>query len=394
MNEPMLTLDLSNLGTDQNSPAVIPEYNETIRYHKIPVHLQFDTILLLNGIKFKTSKWAIIQKQYLCMFLMLHAKLKDDGKIIFVPENKRQRDLAVEKSKPFFTCTMVDGACVFSPKKYKKIVGLYAPWLSTPSLMFGSLISYFLKKGYIVRCFSGRFKSKNHTEFLEGCQHLFMWNCYLWSTKCLRELCNSIGIKCSFIEIGWTHTPYYFLDPKGIKSESSLATENLEWVTQEHIDKYHEFARHVSKGAWLQTNKYILCALEGSNSALFPKFKTNQQFIDYVKAKHPDKKIVFTLHPTGQDKPSDLHVSKNDIITMGEKKFYEWAQDAELVYGMDSKALLESIAMGVPTIGLGDLFVNHQEEQENLMAAYVDRLISFYDDDLDDQLAKVGIHFY
>jgi len=78
---------------------------------------------------------------------------------------------------------------------------------------------------------------------------------------------------------------------------------------------------------------------------------------------------------------------------MGEKKFYEWAQDAELVYGMDSKALLESIVMGVPTIGLGDFFANHQHEQEKLLAAYVDRLISLFDDDLDNQLAKVGIHF-
>lgn len=376
----------------QNHQVILAENIKSSYFYDIPVHFQFDSILL-NKIHLSNHNDKN-DKKCLVLFLALYTKLSEKGKIIFIPIDETQRNFVLRITRPFFICTEVDDIYVLSPRAFKKTVGIYVRWMGTAKLLSYSLIPFFLQKGYMVKCYIGPVKSLSDTYFLQNCNHMFMWNSYLWRVKRMKNLCDLLEIDYSFVESGWLKEKFIFIDRKGVKSESSLTNDNLEWVKQEHVDIYNEFSSNLRKKYhWLQTNKYILCVLEG-NRLFFPsQFKKNQDFINYLENKHPDKQIVFKLHPYGIEDLSSLKISDNNILTKGEKSFCELAQDAELVYGINSKALFESIMMGVPTIGLGELFLNHAHQPEKLAVAYVSRLIKYDEKNLDEKFANIGLYF-
>ena len=92
---------------------------------------------------------------------------------------------------------------------------------------------------------------------------------------------------------------------------------------------------------------------------------------------------MFKKHPRDDEDYSSSH----QILLRGD--FLDLAQDADLVYGINSTCLLESSLLGAPTEAVGNGFLKaHPNQQERLLAALADKQIPITETDLSYWLEK------
>jgi hypothetical protein len=173
---------------------------------------------------------------------------------------------------------------------------------------------------------------------------------------------------------GWfEESDHFVIDPKGIGTSSSIMDDDLSWVTENHLENLEKFREsHLQGKKWSQKCKYILVPLqleEDTDIQSYSPYKTMQEFINHVEHKFSGRKIIFKQHP----KCTKVFKTNRDIVRDGD--FLEMAQDAEVVYGINSKNLLESALMKVPTIAVGRSLLSVHQNRDRLLAALVDRQI-------------------
>lgn len=232
-------------------------------------------------------------------------------------------------------------------------------------------VKYLQNQGYRVDTIGGIYSGN-----IQQYSHIFMWNGNLPIHVPIKEAAASFNIPVTIVEVGWfPQTQFYTLDATGINAKSSLMTDDLSWITDEHLLKLDKFSdRYLQGKKWQSPGKYILCPLQlefDTNVVEHSPYLNMQQFIEHVEAKFPDEEIVFKAHPV---RASQKYKTQNRIIRNGD--FNQLAINAKMVYGINSTCLLQSVMMGVPTKSIGDGFLKaHAANQRKLLGALVDRQI-------------------
>jgi len=220
---------------------------------------------------------------------------------------------------------------------------------------------------------------------------IFVWNGQLDIYQPLINHAIKNNIKLLFIECGWfNQKQYYYVDPLGVNQNASIMNDNFEWINQDHIDKLNKFRqRYLDGRKWSTPGKYILCPLQIEsdtnviNNAPYPKM---QDFIKHTENKFPNDMVIFKTHPVCPNLNYKVN-GNNALVRSG--NFLEMAQDAKVVYGQTSTALLESTLLGAPTEAMGNCWLNkHKENKEKLLAALVEKQIPIGELNLDYWIGK------
>ena len=243
------------------------------------------------------------------------------------------------------------------------------------------LVDYLRERGHSVAPASqkgpGKRDAAGFRQLLDGIDHLFLWNGNLEHYKPLRRLARERNISVTIVEVGWfPQRKWYHLDHLGINAKSSLMTDDLAWIGDEHLERLRGFAGEYLQGRrWSGGGEYVLCPLqleEDTNIQEHSPFKNMQAFIDHVeRVMFPAETVLFKAHPVAAQRQ---YRTRTPIVRGGD--FLRMAQDARRVVGINSTCLLEAVMMGVPTTALGDGFLTaHQGREHKLLAALVDRQI-------------------
>lgn len=242
-----------------------------------------------------------------------------------------------------------------------------------------NFVLYLQNKGYVVEVAGGEYHGD-----IQKYSHIFMWNGNLPIHVPIKAAAAAFEIPITIVEVGWfPQTAFYTLDSHGINAKSSLMTDTLEWVTDNHIKSFCRFKESYLNGLeWKPPGRYILCPLQlefDTNIIEHSPYKTMQDFIDAVELRFPNDTIVFKTHPVS---PNQAYKTKHDIVRCGD--FNRLAANAKLVYGINSTCLLQSTMMGVPTEAIGDGFLSaHKDHPQKLLAAMVDKQIPIFETNLD-----------
>lgn len=226
---------------------------------------------------------------------------------------------------------------------------------------------------------------------LRHARYLFLWNGMYKHCLPVVEAARQLGVQPVYMEVAWfPQKTYYYLDRKGVNCTSSLMDDDLGWVTTEHYDKLESHRAHYLQGRqWSGRNEYILCPLQldgDTNVRCCSDYTSMQKFIDHCEERFPDRKLVFKRHP----KDNRTYQTRHTLITEG--WIIDWAQDAELVYGINSTSLLETTLLGTPTVACGNgLLKAHSGNERALMAALVDRQIPVGEVAVEPWLESAGI---
>lgn len=245
-------------------------------------------------------------------------------------------------------------------------------WLS-------NFIGYLWGMGYRVDTVGGVYSGD-----IRQYTHIFMWNGNLQIHKPIKDAAASLGIPVTIIEVGWfPQTNFYTLDSVGINAKSSLMTDNLSWITDQHLRKLDVFANaYLGDCRWFSPGKYVLCPLQlefDTNVIEHSPYLKMQEFIEHVEAKFPNDEIIFKTHPV---RSGEQYRTQHRIIRSGD--FNQLATHAKVVYGINSTCLLQSTMMGIPTESIGDGFLKtHADKKRQLLAALVDKQIPVGKTDLD-----------
>jgi capsule polysaccharide modification protein KpsS len=205
----------------------------------------------------------------------------------------------------------------------------------------------------------------------DDCRHVFMWNGEESNHAVIKRLCSDCGVPYSILEVGFfPQKQFYIIDKKGINANSSIMEKRLQ-VSEEDLASYEAFREMYLAGrTWRRTNKYILAPLQlgkDTNIKLHSPFKSMQHFIGHVEAEFPGKKIIFKRHPL--DKGVYKVAGGNEFIVGG--NILDIAQDAEMVYGINSTSLLETAMLGVPTTAVGNGFLKAHGDDIRTLLAYL-----------------------
>ena len=125
---------------------------------------------------------------------------------------------------------------------------------------------------------------------------------------------------------------------------------------------------------------YILIPLQladDTNIVNNSEFTNMQEFIDHCTSKFAGRKLVFKRHPYDSNIYQSKHPIKKDGV------FWQMTIKADLVYGINSTCLLESLLLGAPTESIGKGFIaTHHHQTDKLLAALVDKQIPIGADDM------------
>ncbi len=223
---------------------------------------------------------------------------------------------------------------------------------------------------------------------LKRIDHVFMWNGEDECHGLLRQECASLGLPCSILEVGYFPQESYFtIDSQGINATSALMDDSLEWVGTKHL-RHLDALRgdYLGERSWRGGGGFILVPLQlakDTNIRNNCNFRTMQEFIEHCEKTFPNRRLVFKKHPRDDEDYSSSH----QILLRGD--FLDLAQDADLVYGINSTCLLESSLLGAPTEAVGNGFLKaHPNQQERLLAALADKQIPITETDLSYWLEK------
>ncbi len=222
--------------------------------------------------------------------------------------------------------------------------------------------------------FDGIAKSWMRKEVLKV-DHVFLWNGESIYTETIRWACWKEEVPCSIVEVGYFPQKHFFvLDSQGINATSSLMHDSLDWVETKHHNKVKSIREsHLRGRQWKGGGGYILIPLQlasDTNIVNNSDFSTMTEFVRHCEATFPNKKLRFKRHPLDTENYNSAH----PIHTDGD--FLDLAVDADLVYGINSTCLLESLLLGAPTESIGKGFIAaHKHQPDKLLAALVDKQI-------------------
>jgi len=294
-----------------------------------------------------------------------------------IPETELER---IEKNK--ISSRIASRAEISSSNKR---IFIYDYWMHIPWWL-NSFQTYLYEKGFSVCAANGPRFDDYFRYAVDGCSHVFMWNGNLECYERLKNICNEKNIPYSVLEVGWfPQNNYYHFDNEGINASSSMMRDNFDWISENHLKKLDRFKdEYLGERKYSGKNEYILCPLQledDTNIINHSPYSKMQDFIDHVENKFSDQKIIFKKHPKSKI-TNTVRNEKSSIIEEGD--FLELAQDAELVYGINSTCLLESHMMDVPTESIGDgLLAAHKGNEKKLLAALVDKQIPINETKLD-----------
>ena len=244
---------------------------------------------------------------------------------------------------------------------------------------------YLVNKGFdVVACAMGNW----HREVIKDASMVFVWNGVHDIYKPAIQACDELNIPYNILEVGWfPQKRFYFVDPTGINCRSSIVNDDLSWVGDKQFEKLAELRSDYLQGRIWKGGDYVLVPLQlehDMNWVLDSPCKKMQGFIDHVEERFAGRKIVFKRHPLD----GRTYRSNSEIVTKGD--FLDMAQDAALVYGVNSTCLLESALMGVPVKSIGGGYLKaHENDTERLLAALADKQIPVGETDLDYWFEKV-----
>jgi len=224
-----------------------------------------------------------------------------------------------------------------------------------------------------------------------NCKLFMIWNGTEPIHQNILNKAREHNIKTLFIECAWfPQSKFYYVDENGINADSSLMNDDFSWISGNHIDRLNEFSKkYLYDMLWKAPGKYITVPLQLDNDTNIIKnapFKNMQSFIDHVEQTFPDNFILFKTHPV---LPNLSYRVKGTNVLVRSGSFLELSQEAKLVYGQTSTALLETCLMGVPTIAIGKcLLSKHRGNEKNLLAALVHKQIPVGETNLDYWLEK------
>jgi len=248
------------------------------------------------------------------------------------------------------------------------------------------LIQYFQNRNfYIELC------HRKQIPNFKDCKLFFIWNGAEEIHKSILDKAKQENIKTLFVECGFfPQKDYYYIDEKGINADASIMNDDFSWIKQEHFDKLDIFRKkYLNDYSWKSPGKYILCPLQidsDTNVIKNAPYKNMQSFIAHVEEKFPNDMILFKTHPVLAN--LNYKVGPNSSIIRG-GNFLDIAQEAKLVYGQTSTALLESALMGVPTEAIGNCWLKqHKGNKQKLLAALIDKQIPVGENNLDYWIGK------
>lgn len=239
-----------------------------------------------------------------------------------------------------------------------------------------SFASYLSRQGHKVIHRSGTVSNFWFEYVIPRCHHVFIWNGNEDHYLLVKDLCRRYHVPLSIMEVGYfPQKDHVIFDRKGINARSELMEDSLAWVGENHIDRAYKLSEaYLGSRKYSGKDLYILVPLQleqDTNIKNHSPYKSMQKFIDHTEEKFPDEKIIFKKHPLDKstytvENPNNTIVTSGDILTI--------AQDAKLVYGINSTSLLETLLMQVPTIAIGEGFLKkHQDNTEKLIAALWDK---------------------
>jgi hypothetical protein len=183
------------------------------------------------------------------------------------------------------------------------------------------------------------------------------------------------------------------LDPLGMHGRSSLCGA-LDWVGEREIEALRGYAdlwRRNLGWRWKPQQDRIVAPLQREYSAAtyaYSPVRTMQEFVEHVEAEFPRADIAFTVHP--REPRISLKTARGRILRA--VSTIQAAQDASLVYGINSGALYETSLLGVPTRAIGDCPLGtHSQSQDRVLAACLARQRPLTDPNLASLFAAVGV---
>jgi capsule polysaccharide export protein KpsC/LpsZ len=209
-----------------------------------------------------------------------------------------------------------------------------------------------------------------------------IWNGMEPSSSWIKKLCKNNNTPYVFIEYGVLRTHEdrhsYYLDSEGSSCESSL-NGDISWLTNEQ----KEYAKRKIKKNLADTgfsNKgsdFILCPLQvpwDTSVYMCSKYGGNMdKFLLDVVEKFPEKQIVVTNHPQHYHPFNASEARFKNVHFENEKSTIELAQYAEMVVGINSTVLYETLASGKKTIALGECPIKSHNSNINVVYAALNR---------------------
>lgn len=252
--------------------------------------------------------------------------------------------------------------------------GTHFKWLN-------NFCDYLTKRNFGVQKVNGWGKDVNWwKDVINGASMVFLWNGAHPIFLPIIQASNELGVPYSILEVGWfPQSIHYFVDPTGINCRSSIMHDDLSWIGDRQYDRLDYLRRHyIGDKKWKGGDSVLvpLQLAEDMNWILDGNVGSMQDFINHVEQRFEN--VIFKRHPLDKNN----YKTKSKMVTSGD--FLEMAQEASLVYGVNSTCLLEATLMGVPVKSVGGGYLRaHESQTEVLLAALSDKQIHVDEKELD-----------
>ena len=210
---------------------------------------------------------------------------------------------------------------------------------------------------------------------------VIIWNGMEPSSHWIKDLCERNNTQYVFMEYGFLRSDVrdsYYLDPEGSSCCSSL-NNDISWLTKEQINNSKEKIRnHLNKINFSNKGKeFVLCPLQvpwDTSIYLCSKYSGDmKKFLIDVAEKFPEKKIIATDHPQNEHNFNLDDPRLKNVSFEYKKTTMELAQYAEIVVGINSTVLYETLAAGKKTISLGNGPIKSQNGNIKVVYAALSR---------------------
>lgn len=167
--------------------------------------------------------------------------------------------------------------------------------------------------------------------------------------------------KVVYAEMGWLpQHKYFYLDDKGIHSNSSIANRTFKKPTDSEKSTYRNIVnsllRNINKEV-KENEKQILVPLQiegDTNITHHSHYQTMEQFIrEIVEWVPSDYDIIFRPHPKDSETLMINDLPENCRI-LSEGQIYQLILESSIIIGINSTTLIEALALGKKVIAFGN----------------------------------------